>query len=88
MGQMPEDVACGGPAGDVYQECLQELRLPYPDYAQVQPLATLSLVETGQEVASQLAELNRHRSHLRQDAARWEVVRHLCAGASRDPSRS
>ena len=38
---------------------MQELRQPYPDYAKVQGLATLSLVEITQEVARQLAELSR-----------------------------
>jgi hypothetical protein len=59
MSQMPEDAACGEPAGDIYQECMQELRRPYPDYAKVQGLATLSLVEITQEMARQLAELSR-----------------------------
>jgi hypothetical protein len=48
---MHEDAAPGDPTGDVYQECVQELRRPYPDYAKVQALATLTLVEIAQEVA-------------------------------------
>ena len=59
MSQMPEGPARGDQAGDVYQECVQELRRPYPDYVKIQALATLSLVETAQEVARQLAELSR-----------------------------
>jgi hypothetical protein len=56
---MPEEAARCDPTGHVYQECVQELRRPYPDYAKVQALATLSLVETAREVARQLAELSR-----------------------------
>jgi hypothetical protein len=37
-------------------QCLQELQRPHPDYAKVQALAALSLVETLQEVARQVAE--------------------------------
>ena len=36
-----------------YQQCVR----PYPDYAKVQALAALSLVETLQEVACQVGEV-------------------------------
>ena len=36
---------------------MQELQRPHTDYAKVQALATLSLVETVQEVARQVAEV-------------------------------
>jgi hypothetical protein len=39
---------------------MQELQKPYPDYAMVQALAILSLVETLHEIAGQVAELSRH----------------------------
>jgi hypothetical protein len=51
MGQIPEDPARAGAAGDIYQECVQELQRPWPDYAKIQALATLSLTETLREVA-------------------------------------
>jgi hypothetical protein len=56
MSPIPEDAAR---TGDTYRQCVQELQKPYPDYAMVQALATLSLVETLQEVAGQIAELSR-----------------------------
>jgi hypothetical protein len=59
MSHMPEDPAHGDLPGDLYQECVQELRRPYPDYAKIQALATLSMVEAAHEVARQLAELSR-----------------------------
>jgi hypothetical protein len=37
---------------------VQELQQPYPDYAKIQALATLSLVETLQEVVRQVAEVS------------------------------
>ena len=59
MSLMPEDAARADANADIYQDCLQELQQPYPDYAKVQALATLSLVETAREAARQVAELNR-----------------------------
>jgi hypothetical protein len=56
MSSIPEDAARGG---GIYYQCVQELQKPYPDYAMVQALATLSLVETLREVAGQVAELSR-----------------------------
>lgn len=38
-------------AGDLCQECVEELQWPWPDYAKIQALATLSLAETLREVA-------------------------------------
>jgi hypothetical protein len=43
MDPIPDDAAC---SGGIYHQCMQELQKPYPDYAMVQALATLSLVET------------------------------------------
>ena len=59
MSLMPEDAARADTTGDLYQECVQELQRPYPDYAKVQALATLSLVEAAREVAAQVAEFSR-----------------------------
>jgi hypothetical protein len=56
MDPIPDDAARGG---SIYHQCMQELQKPYPDYAMVQALATLSLVETLQEVAGQMAEFSR-----------------------------
>jgi hypothetical protein len=56
MSLIPEGAARGG---GIYHQCVQELQKPHPDYAMVQALATLSLVETLQEVAGQVAELSR-----------------------------
>ncbi len=46
------------PSGGFYQQCVQELQQPYPDYAKIHALATLSLVETLQEVVRQAAEVS------------------------------
>jgi hypothetical protein len=54
MSLTPEEAASGG---GYYQQCLQELQRPHPDYVKVQALATLSLVETLQAVARQVAEV-------------------------------
>jgi hypothetical protein len=43
-------------SGGIYHRCMKELQKPHPDYAMVQALATLSLVETLQELAGQVAE--------------------------------
>jgi hypothetical protein len=51
MGQIPEDPARTGAASDICHECVQESQRPWPDYAKIQALATLSLAETLQEVA-------------------------------------
>lgn len=51
MGQIPEDPARADAAGDLCQECVQELQRPWPGYAKIQALATLSLAETLREVA-------------------------------------
>jgi len=59
MSLMPEDAARADTTGDLYQECVQELQRPYPDYAKVQALAALSLAGTAQNVAAQVAELSR-----------------------------
>jgi hypothetical protein len=58
MSQMPEDPAGASATGDICQECGQELHKPYPDYAKIQALATLSLAEALREVAGQLAGLS------------------------------
>jgi hypothetical protein len=58
MSLMPDNAERADAVGDIYQECVQELQQPYPDYAKVQALATLSLVETAREVARQVTELN------------------------------
>jgi hypothetical protein len=54
MSLVPEDMA---PDGGHYQQCVQELQQPHPDYIKIQALATLSLVETLREVAEQVAEV-------------------------------
>jgi hypothetical protein len=59
MSQTPEDPARADVTGDIYQECVQELRRPYPDYVKIQALVTLSLAETLREVPRQVAELSR-----------------------------
>jgi hypothetical protein len=59
MSPISEDAAR---SGGTYRRCVQELQKPYPDYAMVQTLATLSLVETLQEVAGQVADLSRQIS--------------------------
>ena len=51
MGPLPEDPARADAAGDIHQECVQELQRPWPDYAKIQALATLSLAETLREIA-------------------------------------
>jgi hypothetical protein len=56
MSMIPDDAPL---SGGIYQQCLQELQKPYPDYAMVQALATLILVETLQELAGQVAEFGR-----------------------------
>ena len=56
MSMIPDDAAR---SGGIYHQRIQELQKPYPDYAMVQALATLSLVETLQEVAGQVAEFSR-----------------------------
>ena len=47
MSLTPEDAP---PSGAYYQQCLQELQQPYPDYTKIQALATLSLAEALREV--------------------------------------
>ena len=51
MGQIPEHPARADVTGDLHKECVQELQRPWPDYAKIQALATLSLAETLREVA-------------------------------------
>ena len=58
MSHIPDESARASAAGDICQECVKELHKPYPDYAKVQALATLSLAETLWEVAAQLADLS------------------------------
>ena len=58
MSQIPEDPARASAADGIYQECVQELHQPYPDYAKIQALATLSLVATVREVAGQVTSLS------------------------------
>jgi hypothetical protein len=55
MSLTPEETA---PGGGFYQQCVQELQRPHPDYAKIQALATVSLVETLQEVVRQVAEVS------------------------------
>jgi histone H3/H4 len=55
MSLTPEETA---PGGGFYQQCVQELQRPHPDYAKIQALATVSLVEALQEVARQVAEVS------------------------------
>jgi hypothetical protein len=56
MDPIPDE---GARSGGIYHQCTHELQKPYPDYAMVQVLATLSLVETLQEAAGQVAEFSR-----------------------------
>ena len=56
MDPIPDDA---GRSGGIYHQCIKELQKPHPDYAMVQALATLSLVEMLQELAGQVAELSR-----------------------------
>ena len=55
MDPIPDDAAR---SGGIYHQCMQELQKPYPDYAMVQALATLSLVDTLREVAGEVASLS------------------------------
>jgi hypothetical protein len=52
---IPDDTV---PGGGYYQQCVQELQRPHPDYTKSQALATLSLVEALCEVAGQVAEVS------------------------------
>jgi hypothetical protein len=45
-------------AGDAPRECMKAIRRTHPDYESAQVYAILSLNETLQSVAAQLAELN------------------------------
>ena len=58
MGTMPDDAAHGDAAGALYQECVQELHKPHPDYAKVQALAAVGLVAALQDVGDRIAELS------------------------------
>jgi hypothetical protein len=51
---IPDEAA---PGAGFYQQCVQELQRPHPDYAKVQALATLSLLETLQEVVCQVGKV-------------------------------
>jgi hypothetical protein len=42
----------------LYQECVQELHKPHPDYAKVQALAAVGLVAALQDVGMRIAELS------------------------------
>jgi hypothetical protein len=64
MSLTPEETA---PGGGFYQQCVQELQKPRPDCAKIQALATVSLVETLQEVARKWPR-SAIRSSWRQDA--------------------
>jgi hypothetical protein len=55
MSLTPEETAADE---GFYQQCVQELQRPHPDYTKIQALATLSLVEILEEVARQLAEVS------------------------------
>ena len=54
MSLIPEETA---PGAGFYQQRVQELQRPHPDYVKVQALATLSLVETLQALACQVGEV-------------------------------
>jgi hypothetical protein len=54
MSLTPEDAP---PGSACYQQCVQELQQPYPDYTKIQALATLSPAEALREVAGQVAEV-------------------------------
>jgi hypothetical protein len=54
MSLIPEEKA---PTAGFYQLCVQELQRPHPDYAKVQALPTVSLLETLQELACQVGEV-------------------------------
>jgi hypothetical protein len=58
MSLTPEDPARAVAADDIYRECVQELHQPYPDYAKIQALATLSLAATAREMAGQVTSLS------------------------------
>ena len=55
MSLTPEETP---PGGGFYQQCVQELQRPHPDYGKIQALATASLVETLQEVTRQVADVS------------------------------
>lgn len=55
MSLTPEEMA---PGEGFYRQCVQELQRPYPGYSRIHALATLSLVETLQEVAGQVTEVS------------------------------
>jgi hypothetical protein len=54
MSLTPEDAP---PSGAYYQQCLQELQQPYPDYTRIQALAIMSLAEALRDVADQVAKV-------------------------------
>jgi hypothetical protein len=53
VGLVSEETA---PGGGIYQQCLQGLQRPHPDYAKVQALANSASRGTLREVARQAAE--------------------------------
>jgi hypothetical protein len=55
MSLTPDETPLGG---GFYQQCVQELQRPHPDYTKIQALATLSLVETLEEVGRQMAQVS------------------------------
>jgi hypothetical protein len=50
---MHDDAARVGAASALYQECVQELQKPHPDYTKVQALAAVGLMEALREVRGQ-----------------------------------
>ena len=55
---MDEQAENGRGSSALHQDCVQELLNVHPDYAKVQALATLTLVEAMQDAGQRIAELS------------------------------
>jgi hypothetical protein len=75
------------PGGAYHQQCVQELQQPYPDYAKIQALATLSLGEALREVARQVAKVG-HQITSRESSAQSSGARTLTAPEGESSSLS
>jgi hypothetical protein len=53
-----EQAGNGRVSSVLHQECVQELQKVQPDYAKVQALAAVTLVEAIQDVSQRIAELS------------------------------
>lgn len=58
MGSKNEQAENGRVPSVLHQECVQELSKAHPDYAKVQALAAVALVEAMQDIGQRIAELS------------------------------